>query len=193
MSSFESSEDATNVPDYNPPPIKKHDSSDLVQLWMETAYEAWPDLPMEKLVETLSTRLSYSIPRPPLTYDIVNMEWARFSIAEARALAFELHQAGIDMEALLDQITAFPYHDISLAWLIEPERSIFMHATLADQMDEAERQEYPESFARLRHTAEFINRIARLIPQHMRIWLKGWTAAYVHAAFAQAVGLASPE
>jgi hypothetical protein len=60
MSSFKSPEDAANVPDYTPPPLKKHYSGDLVRLWIETAYEAWPDLPMERIVETLSRRLSYS-------------------------------------------------------------------------------------------------------------------------------------
>lgn len=55
--------------------------------------------------------------------------------------------------------------------------------------DLAERAVRPESLARLRHTAEFIVRLAELIPPHVRMWLQGWSAAYVHTAFARAVGL----
>jgi hypothetical protein len=182
-------EDAANVPEYDPPPLKERYSADLVQLWMSTAYEPWPDLPMERAAQVLSRSLSYSVPQPPLTYESVSLDWARFSVAEARALVFELHQAGVDVEALLKQIEAFPYDDVSLVWLIEPERCIYMHTTLVEQMKEEERERHPESLARLRHTAEFVRRIATLIPPHVRIWLRGWSAAYVHAAFARAVGL----
>jgi hypothetical protein len=84
-----------------------------------------------------------------------------------------------------------PYDDVSLAWLTEPERCIHLHLTLVEQMDAGERDEHPETLARLRHTAEFVDRMAALIPPHVRIWLRGWSAAYTHSAFARAVGLAS--
>ena len=107
---------------------------------------------------------------------------------------FELHSEGVDIEALLAQIEAFPYDDgISLVWLTDPESGIHMHATLLEQLGEEEREMYPESLARLRHTAEFIHRLAALIPLHVRIWLRGWAAAHTHAAFARAVGLAPEE
>lgn len=190
----ERNEDIANVPDYNPPPLNKSHSTDLVRLWMRAAYEPWPDLPLERAAKVLSRHLCYSVPQPPLTHESVRLDWARFSEMEARALAFELHSAGVDIEALLAQIEAFPYDDgISLAWLINPEPGIHMHATLAEQMGEEEREMHPESLARLRHSAEFIRRVAALIPPHVRIWLHGWAAAYTHAAFARAVGLAPEE
>jgi hypothetical protein len=43
------------------------------------------------------------------------------------------------------------------------------------------------SAARLRHDRAFIERISCLIPLHARIWLRGWSDALTHAAFAQAV------
>jgi hypothetical protein len=185
-------EDAANVPDYSPPPLKNR-SADVVQLWMQAAYEPWPDLPLERAAKVLSRRIGYSVPRPPLTHESVRLGWVHFSEMAARALAFELHNAGVDIEALLKQIEAFPYDDISLTWLTEPERCTHLHATLAEQMDEQERQMHPESLARLRHTAEFIHRIAEVIPPHVRIWLHGWAAAYTHTGFARAVGLAPQE
>lgn len=187
-------EDAANVPDYDPPPLKGDRSADIVQLWMRAAYEPWPDLPLEQAAEVLSRRIGYSVPHSPLTHESVRLGWAHFSEAEARALAFELHNIGVDIEALLAQVEAFPYDDVSLAWFTEPERCIHLHATLVEQMDEeGESETYPESLARLRHTAEFIHRLATLIPPHARIWLRGWSAAFAHAAFARAVGLAAEE
>lgn len=186
-------ENAANVPDYNPPPLKESHSADVVQLWMRTAYEPWPDLPLEQAAKMLARRIGYSVPRPPLTYESGCLGWVHFSEAEARALAFELRNVGVDIEALLAQIEAFPYDDVSLAWLTEPERCIHLHATLVEQVGEEEREMCPESPARLRHTAEFIHRVAALILPHVRIWLRGWSAAYTHAAFARAVGLAPEE
>lgn len=189
----ERDEDAANVPDYDPPPLQESYSADLVRLWMHTAYEPWPDLPLEQAAKVLASRIGYSVPQPPLTHESVSLGWVHFSEMEARALAFELHNAGVDIDALLEQIEAFPYDDVSLAWLTEPERCIHLHAVLVEKMGEEEREIYPESIARLRHTAEFIHRVAALIPPHVRIWLCGWSAAQSHAAFARAVGLAPEE
>ena len=183
-------EDAANVPSYDPPPLRGDRDADVVQLWMRAAYDPWPDLPLDRAAQVLSRRIGYSVPRSPLTHESVQLGWVHFSEAEARALAFELHASGVHIEGLLEQIEAFPYDDVSLAWLTEPERCIHLHATLAEEMDEEERKEHPESAARLRHTTEFIHRLAALIPPHARIWLRGWSAAYTHAAFARAVGLA---
>jgi hypothetical protein len=190
----ERSEDAANVPDYDPLPLKDRYSADLMQLWMRAAYEPWLDLPLERAAQTLSRNLCWSMPRSPLTRESVHLDWVRFDETESRALVFELYNAGVDVETLLAQIEAFPYDDgISLAWLTDPEVSIHMHTTLVEQMDEKEREMYPESLARMRHNTEFIFRVAALIPPHIRIWLRGWIAAHVHTAFARAVGLASGE
>jgi hypothetical protein len=186
-------EDAANVPEYDPPPLKTQRSGDMVQLWMRAAYEPWPDLPLERAAKVLSRSIGYSVPQPPLTHESVCLSWAHFDEMEARALAFELYIAGVDIEALLEQIEAFPYGEASLAWLTEPEECIHMHAALVDQMDAKERKEHPESLAHLRHNIEFIYRLSSLIPPHVRIWLRGWSAAYTHAAFARAVGLAPEE
>ena len=183
-------EDTATVPSYDPPPLRDSRDADVVQLWMRTAYDPWPDLPLDRAAQVLSRRIGYSVPQSPLTHDSVRLGWVHFSEAEARALAFELYVARVDIEALLEQIEVFPYDQVSLAWLTEPERCIHLHATLVEQMDEEERERYPESAARLRHTTEFIHRLAALIPPHVRIWLRGWSAAYEHAAFARAVGLA---
>ena len=186
-------EDAANVPEYDPPPLKIQRSGDMVQLWMRAAYEPWPDLPLERAAKVLSRSIGYSVPQSPLTHGSVCLSWAHFDEMEARALAFELYIAGVDIEALLEQIEAFPYGEASLAWLTEPEECIHMHAALVDQMDAKERKEHPESLAHLRHNIEFIYRLSSLIPPHVRIWLRGWSAAYTHAAFARAVGLAPEE
>ena len=64
----ERAEDAANVPDYDPPPLRERHSADLVQLWMRAAYEPWPDLPLEQAAKVMAERVGYSVPRPPLTH-----------------------------------------------------------------------------------------------------------------------------
>jgi hypothetical protein len=89
------------------------------------------------------------------------------------------------MSAFLEQVRAFPYQDISLEWLITPERCT---ATMTGVLESDAVEGDPVSAARLRHDRKFIERVSRLIPLHARIWLRGWSDALIHAAFAQAVG-----
>lgn len=185
----EGTEPPGEVPVYDPPPLAGIHRTDIVQFWMRMAYQPWPDLPLERAARVFSQRLSYSVPQAPLTYERCQLTWARFSEAEARALVFELYHAGVNIEALLDQIEAFPYPDISLAWFIQPEHSLHMQTATLDQLRDELQEVDPVSLARLRHNAKFIARLAELISPHVRIWLRGWSAAHVHVAFARAVGL----
>ena len=89
------------------------------------------------------------------------------------------------MPVFLEQVRAFPHQDISMEWLIAPERCT---ATMTGVLESDAVEEDPVSAARLRHDRKFIERVSRLIPLHARIWLRGWSDALIHAAFAQAVG-----
>ena len=89
------------------------------------------------------------------------------------------------MSAFLEQVRAFPYQDISLEWLIAPERCT---ATMTGVLESDAVEEDPVSAARLRHDRKFIERVSRLIPLHARILLRGWSDALIHAGFSQAVG-----
>jgi hypothetical protein len=90
----------------------------------------------------------------------------------------------VDVSALLKQVHAFPYQDISLEWLMAPEQCT---ATMTGVLESDVVDKDPVSAAKLRHDREFIERVSRLIPLHARIWLRGWSDALIHAAFSQAV------
>jgi hypothetical protein len=83
------------------------------------------------------------------------------------------------LEYLCDQVPGTT-EEVERAWFDQ---------VIEDWIRAQQPADYPESAARLCHTAEFIHRLADLIPPHVRIWLHGWSAAYTHVAFARAVGL----
>lgn len=185
----ERSTETGEVPTYDPPPLREGRTASLVQLWMQTAYVPWPDRLLERATKVFASRLVYSVPQPPLTYEICQLGWAHINETEAGGLVFELHRAGVDIEALLAQIEAFPYPEISLGWFTEPEHSLWLHASLIVRMGEALRTTDPASATRLKHNIDFVGRLTDLIPPHVRTWLQGWHAACEHIAFARAVGL----
>jgi hypothetical protein len=133
----------------------------------------------------LAGRLGFSVPHPPLTRQCVNLGWHRLTFTEVLPLVAGLHDRGVDVSAFLEQVRAFPYQDISLEWLMAPERCM---ATMTGVLESDAVEDDPVSAARLRHDREFIERVSRLIPLHARIWLRGWSDALIHGAFAQAVG-----
>jgi hypothetical protein len=177
------------IPTYDPPPAKRALQVSPIQFWMRIAHIPWPDLPLEEATEVFTRHLVFSVAHPPLTYENCQLGWESLDEVEARALAFELYRARVDLQALLAEIEAYPYPKISFAWFTRPEHSLQLHARLIAEMDEELRTEDPASAAHLRHNTEFIGRLADLIPPQVRIWLQGWSAAREHAALARAVGL----
>jgi len=51
------------------------------------------------------------------------MPYRRITRDEAVSLIVGLHQQGVDVQALLAQIEAWPYQKMALDWLSEPERN----------------------------------------------------------------------
>ncbi|MGC9398430.1 MAG: hypothetical protein ACP5HM_04770 [Anaerolineae bacterium] len=184
---------AEGAPVYEPPPLKGARQPDAVELWMRTAYLPWPDRPLEHAVQVFARRRVYAVPRPPLTHTHCRLGWRHLRETEARALAFELHRAGVDVQTLVGQIEAFPSSEITLAWLAEPERSLQMHLRLLAKSEAGTLDGDATAVTRLHHNVEFIGRLMELIPSHVRSRLQGWHAALLHPALAHAVGLEADE
>ena len=173
----------TEIPVYEPPPAPSPGISPA-ELWLRAAEEPWLDRELHDAARALAGRLGFGIPNPPLSRQCVDLGWHRLTFTEALPLVAGLHDRGVDMSIFLEQVRAFPYQDISLEWLIAPERCM---TTMTGVLESDAVKGDPVSAAKLRHSREFIERVSRLIPLHARIWLRGWSDALIHAAFARAV------
>lgn len=110
----------------------------------------------------------------PLPTGVSGMPYRRITRDEAVSLISGLHRQGVDVQALLAQIEAWPYQKMALDWLSEPERN----AAMVCQALEAGVDPDAESEAtRFRHHRDFIFSLAQVMPLGARLWLSGWLEA----------------
>ncbi|MGA9347454.1 MAG: hypothetical protein WBW48_01455 [Anaerolineae bacterium] len=160
-------------PPYNPPPIESKQVDP--ETFLEVLRRPWLDPELHKVAQKLTERCDVSLPnaRSGLSY-------RRLTRAEATSLVAGLHQQGADVQALLDQIEAWPYQNVALDWLSEPEQNAAMICqAMGTEIDPADEDE----LARFRQHRDFIFTLARLIPPGARLWLQGWLEAVAHGAF----------
>jgi hypothetical protein len=100
-------------------------------------------------------------------------------------MAVGLHAQGVDVKALLVQIEAFPYQNVALDWLSQPEENAAMMIHAIEQVIAADDK---EEITRFRHHRDFILSLAQVVPPGARLWLQGWLDAVAHGAFARAGG-----
>jgi hypothetical protein len=115
----------------------------------------------------------------PLTSANGGPSYRRVSLAEALSLIAGLHSQGVNTDALLAQIDAWPYQNIALDWLTEPERNL---AVVEWAMSESATPE--SNGARYRHHRDFILALAQLMPPAARLWMSGWLEAVRYAGTA---------
>ena len=60
----------------------------------------------------------------PLTSATDGLSYRRITLGEALSLIAGLNGQGVDAEMLLAQIDAWPYQNVALDWLTEPEKSL---------------------------------------------------------------------
>lgn len=159
---------------YAPPPV---DSKQVdPETFLEVLQRPWLDPELHKAAGELADRCD--VPAPG---DRFGSGYRRLTQAEATSLVAGLHQQGVDVQALLAQIEAWPYRNLALDWLSEPEKNAAMICyaleTEIDPDDEAE-------LARFRQHRDFIFILARLVPPGARLWVQGWLEAVAHGAFA---------
>jgi hypothetical protein len=105
--------------------------------------------------------------------------YRRVTQDEALCLLAGLHQQRVDIGALLVQIEAWPYENVALDWLSEPER----YSALVEQALEIELDPKDETTPlRFRNHRDFILSLARVMPPGARLWLSGWLEAVSYGA-----------
>jgi hypothetical protein len=99
-----------------------------------------------------------------------------------------LHAQGVDVEALRAQLDVWPYQNVALDWLSEPEKGL---AAVEWAIGEDAKNGRTADGARYRHHRDFILAMAQLMPPAARLWMSGWLEA-VRCASAANGGVAVP-
>ncbi len=160
------------APDYEPLPIEDLELDP--ETFMEVIRAPWLDPALHKAATRLTEHLD--IPEPG---DRWEPGYRRIKQEEALSLVAGLHRQGVEIDALMDQIEAWPYENIALDWLSEPEQNASLICQALDQMP-------PDDYAsqaRFRHHRDFILTLGTLISPSARVWLQGWLDAVVQGAF----------
>jgi len=165
------------APSYEPPAVAEDGVSP--EEFLARARQPWLDPALHQAARVLAEHVD--CPEPTL----LGLHYRRATYDEALSLAAGLSAQGVDLEALLTQFQAFPYQNIALDWLSQPEQNAAMMIQAMDQLisasDEAE-------MARFRHHRDFIFTLARVVHPGARLWLQGWLDAVAVGAFARAGG-----
>jgi hypothetical protein len=165
------------APAYEPPPIEAADVSP--EEFIARARQPWLDPALHSAARTLAAHVD--CPEPTL----LGPRYRRLTYDEALSLAVGLHEHGVDVGALLAQIGAFPYQNVALDWLSQPEENA---ALTIQAMEQAIAPDDEEEMARFRHHRDFILSLARIVHPGARLWLQGWLDAVAHGAFARSSG-----
>jgi hypothetical protein len=141
------------------------------------ARQPWLDPALHQAARALADHVD--CPEPSM----FGPHYRRLTYDEALSLAVGLHKHGVDVEALLSQIAAFPYQNMALDWLSQPEMNVAM---VIQAMEQVIGPDDEDELARFRHHRDFILTLARLVHPGARLWLEGWLDAVAHGAFARA-------
>jgi hypothetical protein len=160
------------APGYAPPPILGPELDP--QTFLSVLRRPWLDPELHRAAQKLAERCDVPLPPMPL-----GEPYRKVTRDEAASLVAGLHQQGVDVQALLEQIEAWPYQNVALDWLSEPERNAALTCrAIETEIDPGDEDE----LTRFRHHRDFIFTLARLVPPGARLWLSGWLEAVVHGA-----------
>lgn len=146
------------------------------EAFVEVLKRPWIDPGIQQAAQALVERCDVPVTGPP-----AGLHYRRLTLTEAISLLAGMDRQGVDVEALLAQIEAWPYQNVALDWFTEPE----MHTAMICQAIELE--EGPsdsEGPVRMRHHRDFILALARGVSPGARLWLQGWLEAVSQGAFA---------
>jgi hypothetical protein len=162
------------APDYTPPPPPVPAFQLDPETFLSVLRRPWLDPELHRAGQKLVERCD--VPLPTVSG---GAPYRRITRNEALSLLAGLHQQGVDIPALLAQIEAWPYQNVALDWLSEPERNV---ALILQAMETKIAPDDEAELARFRHHCEFILTLARLVPPGARLWLCGWLEAVAYGA-----------
>jgi hypothetical protein len=164
-------------PAYQAPPVETGEVSP--EEFLARARQPWLDPALHQVARALAGRVD--CPEPSL----VGLRYRRLAYDEALSLAAGLHEQGVDLAALLAQMEAFPYQNVALDWLSQPELNAAM---MVEALEQVIAPEEAAELTRLRHHRDFVFTLARIVQPGARLWLQGWLDAVAVGAFARNTG-----
>lgn len=177
----EQEEARSAAPEYTPAPLPGREVDPTT--FLSVLQRPWLDPELHRAARELVDRCDI-----PVMLANGGPPYRRITLPEALSLIAGLHGQGVDAEALCAQIDAWPYQNVALDWLSEPEKSL---AAVEWAMSEDARQASAGDHARYRHHRDFILALAQLMPPAARLWMSGWLEAVRYAGGADG-GVAVP-
>ena len=135
----------------------------------------WLDPELHRAAQELAQRCDV-----PARDEGGNLAYRRLTQTEAVSMVAGLQRQGVDVSALMSQIVAWPYQNVALDWLSQPEENA---ALICQAMETEISPQDASELTRFRHHRDFIFTLARLVPSGARLWLQGWLEATAHGAF----------
>jgi hypothetical protein len=139
--------------------------------FLEVMEAPWLDPALRQAARTLAEHCDVPVPDQDS-----RVCYRRLTLDEAVSVLTGLGHQGTNIQALLAQIVAWPYENVALDWLSEPEQNVAMMCAALDQ-DISPNDE--EGQTRFRHHRDFVLALAQVMPPGARLWLQGWLEATV--------------
>ena len=125
----EQERESTAAPAYEPPPVESKEVD--AETFLEIMRQPWLDPASLRAAQQLAKRCDVPVPSGPF-----GLSYRRLTRDEALSLVAGLHQHGVEVEELLSQIEAWPYQNLALDWLSEPEQNAaLIFQTMEPQID----------------------------------------------------------
>ena len=158
---------ATETPSYTPPAASDLEVSPeefMARLnWREQVDEN-----LEQMADRLLDRLDC-----PTGRGFIEPEYRRLTQKEGLALLKGLQEQGVDLDELVKQVDAWPYQNVALDWLADPERHVYLTIRgMETRLDPAAKEE----LIRFRQHRDYLFIFCQIIPYSARSWLQGWLA-----------------
>jgi hypothetical protein len=162
------------APGYSPPETDPRGLDP--EAFLEVLRRPWIDPGLQQAAQKLVERCDV-----PVTGRPTGMQYRRLTLTEAISMLAGIDRQGVNVDELLAQIEAWPYQNVALDWLTEPEMNVAM---ICQAIEQAEGPDNGEGQARLRHHRDFILSLAGAVSPGARLWLQGWLDAVGQGAFA---------
>lgn len=160
---------ATDTPLANAQPLAADPRELDPEAFLETLQAPWLDPALRQAALTLAEHCDVPVPDADS-----RARYRRVMLDEAASILTALDRHGTDVQALLAQIDAWPYQNVALDWLSEPEQNVAMMCAALEQSIAPGDQ---EGQTRFRHHRDFVLALAQVVPPGARLWLQGWLEA----------------
>ncbi|HXW00749.1 MAG TPA: hypothetical protein VEC93_20205 [Anaerolineae bacterium] len=155
------------TPVYTPPAASDLEVS-LEEFMARLNWREQVDENLKQMADRLLDRLDC-----PTGRGFIEPEYRRLNQKEMVTLLKGLQEQGVDLDELVKQVDAWPYQNVALDWLADPERHIYLTIRgMETRLDPAAKEE----LIRFRQHRDFLFIFCQIMAYSTRSWLQGWLA-----------------